>query len=102
MTDRTTTISLRQATVDDAPTLLALMQRAFAEYVGVLDPPSGVHRETVESVRNAMETGVWVLAENRGTRVGCVMYEWRGYRVIRYEAHAGYMTSTFVTMEKLL
>ncbi len=60
---------------EDAAVILDLMQRAFAEYKGVLDPPSGVHKETVETVREHMQTGTWVFAKAEGTPVGCVYFE---------------------------
>jgi GNAT superfamily N-acetyltransferase len=50
-------ITLRQAAVEDAPTILRLMQAAFEEYEGVLDPPSGAHQETIESVRCNIANG---------------------------------------------
>ena len=50
-------ITLRAAAVEDAPTILRLMRAAFAEYEGVLDPPSGAHQETIESVRRNIATG---------------------------------------------
>lgn len=74
-------ITLRAATADDAATIVNVMQRAFQEYVDALNPPSGVHKETVESVRGKINTGQWVLAERAGEPVGCVWYEMRGDHV---------------------
>ncbi|MEO5742749.1 MAG: hypothetical protein ABIS29_19350 [Vicinamibacterales bacterium] len=48
-------ITLREAVPEDAPTLLRLMQEAFQEYEGVLDPPSGAHHETIDTVRRKLE-----------------------------------------------
>lgn len=153
-------ITLRAATVQDAATLVNVMQRAFQEYADALNPPSGVHKETVESVREKINTGQWVLAERAGEAVGCVwyemrgdhvylgrlsvppefrgngiagtlmdyveaqarahhilrvelsvrivlekmrvMYERRGYQLLRYETHAGYLEPTYVVMQKTL
>jgi len=67
-------LSLCEATEQDAATLLRVMQAAFAEYLGQLDPPSGVHRETVESVRQKLRTGRAALALSEGEAVGCVFY----------------------------
>lgn len=69
---------LYEAGPDDASAVVELLHAAFREYFGVLDPPSSVHAETVESVREKLKTVHWVLAERQGTRVGCVMYENRG------------------------
>ena len=49
-------IRLRQAQADDAPLLLATLHAAFDEYRGRLDPPSGVHAETIPTVINRKET----------------------------------------------
>lgn len=68
----------RRANADDAPIVLRLMQGAFQEYLGALDPPSGVHKETVDSVRAKMENGTWLIAERDGTPLACVWYEQRG------------------------
>lgn len=71
-------IPIRQATERDLTTLVGLLHRAFQEYDGVLDPPSGTHKESVESVRAKMEAGGWALAEREGEAMGCVWYEARG------------------------
>lgn len=150
----------REAGDADAPLIVEVLYRAFREYEGVLDPPSGVHKESVASVREKMETGHWLMAEEDGRAVGCVWYEnrgeyvylgrlavapefrgrgigdalmqaveagaraenvlcvrlgvrtvlekmqgayeRRGYRVIRYETHAGYEKPTYLLMEKVL
>jgi ribosomal protein S18 acetylase RimI-like enzyme len=67
-------LSLRDATNADLPTVLAVLQAAFAEYRGRLDPPSGVHQETVESLRAQMTSACIVLALLDDTVVGCVLY----------------------------
>lgn len=66
---------LRETTEADAPVILHILREAFKEYHGKLDPPSGVQRETVESIRDRMQTAGWVLAVAGGEPVGCVMYE---------------------------
>src|SRR5262249_14485391 len=43
-------LELRDAGAADASTLLGLMQEAFEEYRRTLDPPSGVHHESTETV----------------------------------------------------
>lgn len=74
-------MTLRGAAPGDAATIVNVMQHAFQEYAGVLNPPSGVHKETTESVRDKIKTGQWVLAERAGEPVGCVWYELRGDHV---------------------
>lgn len=75
MSKASTLVQIRPATENDLETLVDLLHRAFQEYQGVLDPPSGTHKETVESVRAKMEAGGWALAESGGEPVGCVWFE---------------------------
>jgi len=65
---------LREATHDDIPTLVALIRTAFEEYRGRLQPPSGAHRETAESIGNYLQQGYAVLALLNDEVVGCVCY----------------------------
>ncbi|MFZ1684774.1 MAG: hypothetical protein WAU88_11700, partial [Candidatus Zixiibacteriota bacterium] len=48
---------IRPATAADVPAIYKVMKNAFAEYVGVLDPPSGVERETEFDVAESLEYG---------------------------------------------
>ena len=41
-------ITLRVATIDDAPTILIITREAFSQFQGRLDPPSGALHETLE------------------------------------------------------
>ena len=149
---------LREATYDDIPTLVSLIHTAFEEYRGRLEPPSGAHRETAQSIGIYLQQGRAVLALLNDRAVGCVCYHQEGehvyfgrlsvlpafrqhgvgralvtyveqqakalgaqrvqlgmrialphlqayyarlgYRVVRYEAHAGYTEPTSVVMEK--
>jgi ribosomal protein S18 acetylase RimI-like enzyme len=65
---------LREAVEDDLATALAVLHAAFEEYRAWLDPPSGVHRETVESLRGYLERGHLTLALLEQEIVGCVLY----------------------------
>ena len=66
---------LREAVVGDVPTLLRLLLTAFEEYRGVLDPPSGAHRETIESVQSRLADGAAVLASIAGEPAGFAFYQ---------------------------
>ena len=66
--------TLREATAADLPTLLTLVHVAFEEYRGRLDPPSGAHAETLESLGRALHTGGALLASVDGEPAGCVFY----------------------------
>jgi ribosomal protein S18 acetylase RimI-like enzyme len=68
-------MTIREAILDDAPTLLALMVAAFAEYEGLLDPPSGAHGETVATVVRKLSSGGAALALVDGEPAGFAFYE---------------------------
>jgi len=66
---------LRDATRDEAETVVALVHDAFAEYQNVLDPPPGGLNETPDSLRAEMTAGTRVLiADQDGVPAGCVFY----------------------------
>jgi len=67
-------IRLRHAQESDAPLITAVLHAAFEEYRGVLDPPSGVHHETVDTIRQRLHEGGGVLAWLDNQPVGCVIY----------------------------
>ena len=67
-------ISLRAATEDDIPTLVALIHTAFKEYDRALDPPSGAHKESAENIRQKLTTERAVLALLGDQAVACVFY----------------------------
>ena len=71
---RVGTITLREATTSDVPTLLALVHAAFEQYRDRLDPPSGAHHETAATLQAALQAGGAVLACVAGEPVGCVFY----------------------------
>ncbi len=71
-----TEIHFCDAREDDAAKLVYLMQAAFREYDDRLVPPSGVRRETVESVLEKMRQGGWIIAKSAADEpVGCVYYQ---------------------------
>lgn len=73
------TIRITSATLDEAPLVYDIMQEAFAQYLGVLEPPSGVHTETLEQAIEAIKEGGAVLAwlteaDGREKAVGSARY----------------------------
>jgi predicted N-acetyltransferase YhbS len=60
---------IRQARAEEAEDILLLTRGAFAGQ-GTLDPPSGVFKETVDAVLEAMTAGAVVVAEHEGQLVG--------------------------------
>lgn len=69
------TILLRQATEQDIPELVQVIHAGFEQYRGKLDPPSGAHTETVESIREQFNTARAVVAIADYQIVGCVLYQ---------------------------
>lgn len=65
---------VREAHCDEAGLLRDILMCAFSEYQGRLDPPSGVHSETVASVRDKMGEGGALVCEAGGAIVGCIFY----------------------------
>src|SRR5262245_12397725 len=69
-------LSLRSATADDAPAIAAVINRAFAVEAFLFDGD----RTDVGEVRPMVAAGRFVLAEDGGELVGCVMVEAGGER----------------------
>jgi predicted N-acetyltransferase YhbS len=65
---------IREASAEEPPAILAVMQVAYTEYQGVLDPPSGVHRETLRSLREQLAASHILAARVENALVGCVLY----------------------------
>ena len=65
-------VRFTQATREDAARVHGITQVAYAEYRGVLDPPSGVDRECIADVERALDEGGAVLAWIGDTAVGAV------------------------------
>lgn len=63
-------LEIRLATLEDAPLVHRIMREAFAEYDGLLNPPSGANSETVTDVEQAMREGGAVLARQNQVAVG--------------------------------
>jgi ribosomal protein S18 acetylase RimI-like enzyme len=66
---------LREASNAEAATIVALIQSAFEEYRGKLDPPSSAHNETEETICQRMSSARVVLAVRGGEPNGCVFYQ---------------------------
>ena len=69
-------VRFTQATREDAARVHGITQAAYAEYRGVLDPPSGVDRETLVDVERALDDGGAVLAWIGDTAVGAVRFQY--------------------------
>ncbi len=68
------TLTITAASLEDAPLVYDIMQKAFAEYLGVLTPPSGAHAEIVDDVIRVMGEGGAILAWLGDQAVGSARY----------------------------
>jgi predicted N-acetyltransferase YhbS len=71
-------ICVRAATEADIPTIVALIHAAFKEYDGVIDPPSGAHKESAQKIREKLTTEQALLALLDDQIVACVFYRDEG------------------------
>ncbi len=69
-----TNLTLRDATLDDAPLMTELIHTAFEDQRGKIDPPSGAHNETPDKIRGKIENGGGIIAYVDGVAAGCVVY----------------------------
>jgi predicted N-acetyltransferase YhbS len=67
-------ITLRAAAETDTEQVLSLVLNAFEEYRGVLNPPSGAHKETPDSIRKKIVEGGGFIAYIDDKAAGCVLY----------------------------
>lgn len=65
---------IRPAALEEAPVITELLRTAFAEYKGKLDPPSGAHSESVETVRGLLRSESSFVAILDGEMVGVVFF----------------------------
>lgn len=71
----TESITLTSAVESDVPLLLALVHAAFEEYLLLLNPPSGAHRETLDTIAQKLAEGGAFIAWKGETALGCVLIE---------------------------
>ena len=76
--ERLNDISLRAATAADIPIIVALIQAAFKEYDGVIDPPSGAHKESATRIREKLTHEHALLALLSDQIAACVFYRDEG------------------------
>ena len=74
-------ITVREAGVEEADVVLRIMQLAFEEYRGKLDPPSGALNETIEDVRRGIASGGAFLALAGDAVVGSARFRLHPCRV---------------------
>ncbi len=68
-------IITREATKSDVSKILSLILKAFKQYEGMLDPPSGAHKETIETISTKLNEGGAIIAEWDGRSIGCAIYK---------------------------
>lgn len=78
MPDDKSEVTVRIATIDDAPLVRALMLAGFEQFRDVLDPPSSAFWESDEDVAAAIARGGAAIAWIGETPVGSVRFEPQG------------------------
>lgn len=68
-------VTLVAAISADLPAILNVLHTAYEEYRGKLDPPSGAHAETIESLATKLKTAHAMKAVIGQMLVGCVFFE---------------------------
>jgi N-acetylglutamate synthase-like GNAT family acetyltransferase len=68
-------IRLREAEISDAGTIADLIRAAFEEYRGKLDPPSGAHAESANTISQKLVLAHAILAFIGDLAAGCVLYD---------------------------
>lgn len=74
MQDKVLNLHILQASPEHAALVRRIMLEAFAEYLDVLNPPSGAHQESVEDVARAISTGGAILALDQDAPVGSARF----------------------------
>lgn len=69
------TVLFTHAQSQDAAELLHVIQAAYAEFLGKLDPPSGAFAETASSIQAKLFKGGAIKAMVDREVIGCVIYE---------------------------
>jgi GrpB-like predicted nucleotidyltransferase (UPF0157 family)/GNAT superfamily N-acetyltransferase len=67
-------ISVREATLADTATLVGIVQGAYFEYLGRLDPPSRAHAESPATIQRLLQTEHALIAHVDGHAAGCVFF----------------------------
>jgi ribosomal protein S18 acetylase RimI-like enzyme len=70
--------AIKKASDSEIDIVHSVMQEAFMQYKGVLRPPSGALRETMDDIRKKTENGGAVLAWAGTDPVGSAQYVWAG------------------------
>jgi hypothetical protein len=65
-------ITIRETTANDALAVLNILHEAYEEYRGRLDPPSGAHAETSDSVTKLLREESGLIAEVNGQSAICL------------------------------
>ncbi len=63
--------TIREARQGEAEAVCTVLEQSFREYVGILDPPSGVFAETVASLADRIARNEILVCDVAGELVGC-------------------------------
>lgn len=71
-------MEIRSSASEDVSEMVKLIHAAFEKYRGKLNPPTGAHNETVQSIQSELTKGGAFIAESNRKLVGCVLWANQG------------------------
>lgn len=71
-------LTIRNASLEEAPAVLAVILAAFEQYRGSLVPESSAFKETADTVRATIASGGAVVVEQDGRMLAATLYEPEG------------------------
>lgn len=69
------TVGISQGGIADCEAVLVVLQAAFTEMKGKIEPESGVWKETAVSLQQKLQTHTLFIAKEQGQIIGCVFCE---------------------------
>ena len=68
-------ITFRKATSSDIPMIVNVIHEAFTQYKDNLIPPSGAHKETLQTIEEKIKEGGAYISEYDTEIVGCALWK---------------------------
>jgi predicted N-acetyltransferase YhbS len=74
-------ITIHKATNSDIPKIVNIIHEAFAQYKDNLIPPSGAHKETIQTIEEKMKEGGAYISKYEKESVGCALWKNNEYNL---------------------
>jgi len=68
-------ITYREAILSDTPMIVDIIHEAFEQYKNTLIPPSGAHKETIQTIGTKMKEGGAYISIYETISVGCALWK---------------------------